>query len=232
LIRAGVKTSRLLVGKPSHAPHLSSSAILSSELVTQFRYLKAVHTRQLHSCGTANREKGANRGTMARKSTPQPLTLQNPIAHDEHNFIDNSKSPLSTTSPKSPRSPFKFTSSKISQGEQPSMQAAEPLQNRANLPTSQTSPSLLPLQQYSGDSGGQERQERERPARGGFFSNYKASKSSSRLQPSDTVRQVGEDKMSRDTDHPAMSGKVSPQETTRTGTTALVSSLQMSFTNC
>jgi hypothetical protein len=156
---------------------------------------------------------------MVRKSTPQPLTLQNPIAHDEHNFIDNSKSPLSATSPKSPRSPFKFTSSKKSQGEQPSMQAAEPLQNRTNLPTSQTTPSLSPLQQYSGDSGGQERQERERPARSGFFSNYKASKSSSRLQPSDTVRQVSEDNMSRDTDHPAMSGKVSPQETTRTGTT-------------
>ena len=164
---------------------------------------------------------------MARKSTPQPLTLQDPIVNDEQDFINNPKSPLSPTSPKSPRSPFRFTSSKKaqSQSEQPSMQAAEPLQNRTNLPTSQTTPSLSLPQQYSGDSGGQERQEREPPTRSGFFSNYKASKSSSRLQPSDTVRSVSEDNMSRDTDRPAMSGKVSSQETTRTGTNHPISSL-------
>ena len=166
---------------------------------------------------------------MVRKSTPQPLTLaESSNVDDEHDFLDSPRSPLSPKSPKSPRSPFKFTSTKrgaTSQGEQ-SMHAADPQQNRTtNLPPSQTSASLSALQQSSAASTGEERQDRERPTRSGFFSNYKASKSSSRLQSQDAGRQVTEDSMSRDTDRPAMSGKVSSQEATRSGTTHSVSSL-------
>ena len=165
---------------------------------------------------------------MARKSTPQPLTLADSANVDsEHDFLD---SPLSPKSPKSPRSPFRFTSSTKkealqSQVDQSSMHAADPAQNRTtNLPPSQTTPSLSALQQSSAGLSSEERQERERPTRSGFFSNYKASKSSSRLQSQDAGRLVTEDSMSRDTDHPAMSGKVSSQEATRSGTTLSVSS--------
>ena len=166
---------------------------------------------------------------MARKSTPQPLTLADPAnVDDEHDFHN---SPLSPKSPKSPRSPFRFTSSTKkggvqSQVDQSSMHAADPPQNRTtNLPPSQATPSLSALQQSSAGSSSEERQERERPTRSGFFSNYKASKSSSRLQSQDAGRLVAEDSMSRDTDRPAMSGKVSTKETARTGTTFIVSSL-------
>jgi hypothetical protein len=174
---------------------------------------------------------GRNRDTqakMARKSNPQPLTLGDAIYFDrerererEHNFLDSPSTPLSPKSPKSPKSPFKFTTKK-SQGEQ-SMQPAEPQQTqqtRADLPQSQTLPALY---QYSAGSGEEERQGRERPTRSGFFSNYKASKSSSRLQHSETVKPGTEDNMSRDTDRPAMPGKVSSQDAARNGTTHLVS---------
>jgi hypothetical protein len=167
---------------------------------------------------------------MARKSTPQPLTLADPtIVNDEHNFIDSPRSPLSPKSPRSPRSPFNFSSSSRKtqpKGEQPPMQAADSQQLRSTLPPSQTTPSLSTLQQTSGASGGQDNQERERPSRSGFFSNYKASKSSSRLQQNaDTVKQAAEDKMSRDTDRAGIGGKVSSQEKPRSGTTLFFLSL-------
>ncbi|KAE8448379.1 hypothetical protein EG329_009623 [Mollisiaceae sp. DMI_Dod_QoI] len=146
---------------------------------------------------------------MARKSTPQPLTLPNPtIVNDEHDFIDSSRSPLSPKSPRSPRSPFRFTSKK-SQSDFPSIEATES-QQLSSISASQTSPSLSTTQ----TSTGIQEKERERPARSGFFSNYKASKSSSRLQNQDSAKPQ-EDSMSRDTDHPAMSGKVSTKENSR-----------------
>lgn len=166
---------------------------------------------------------------MARKSTPQPLTLAGqPIVQDEHDFLDSPRSPLSPKSPKSPRSPFKFTSTKKgaqSQGEL-SMQAADPQQTRTtDLPPCQTPTSWPVLQQPSAVPSREDRQERERSTRSGFFSNYKVSKGSSRLQSQDATRQITEDGMSRDTDRPAMSGKVSSQVATRTGMILSVSSL-------
>ena len=207
--------------------------------MTQPRYpkLEAVHTRQrtilwqpTNRKGHSTNKQGAKaKAKMARKSTPQPLTLADPTnVDDEHHFIDSSLSPKS---PKSPRSPFRFTHStkKVgvqSQGEQSSVHVTDPQQTRTtNLPSSQTTPSLSALQQSSAGSSGEERQERERPTRSGFFSNYKASKSSSRLQSQDAGRLVTEDSMSRDTDRPAMSEKVSSQEATRSDTTHPVSSL-------
>lgn len=171
---------------------------------------------------------------MARKSTPQPLTLPNPtIVDGDSNFNDDPTSPLSPKSPRSPRSPFRFNSSKRTQSELPSLQAAAELQQpRATLSSSQTTPSFLALQQNSGGTEQQQQQQKqEHPARGGFFSNYKATKSSSRLQNNaDSTRQP-EDRMSRDTDRPAMSGKVSSRDKSRTGTTMQVSTLQMKMTN-
>ncbi|KAH6671360.1 hypothetical protein B0J14DRAFT_93765 [Halenospora varia] len=156
---------------------------------------------------------------MARK--PQPLTLTDPRTVDaEHQFLDNNPrsplsplSPLSPTSPKSPRSPFRFSTKKSQiQGAQP-MQVPDSHNSRTTLPPPQTSVSLSSLQQYTGASEAPEKEKQQRPARSGFFSNYKASKSSSRLQNAEQVRQVTEDNMSRDTDRP---GKVSSQETSRT----------------
>ncbi|KAG0650903.1 Glucocorticoid receptor DNA-binding factor 1 [Hyphodiscus hymeniophilus] len=161
---------------------------------------------------------------MARKSTPLPLNLAKPTTvDDDHDFLDSTRSPLSSKSPKSPRSPFKFISA--NKGVQPqaeqSMRVPETQQNRTtNIPPSQTFASLPTLQQLSAASTGEERQERERPTRSGFFSNYKASKSSSRLQPEDVAGKVSGDNISRDPDHSAMSGKVSPQEATRSDPTS------------
>lgn len=159
---------------------------------------------------------------MARKSTPLPLNIADDasIIDDEHDFLPSPRSPLTSKSPKSPISPFKFTTTTEkgpqSQGEQPQMHPTNPLQqNRTTsiLPPSQTSASLPALRQSSAASSSEERQERERPARSGFFSSYKASKSSSRLQPSDTGRPVTEGNMPRETDRPATSGQVSSSET-------------------
>jgi hypothetical protein len=167
---------------------------------------------------------------MARKSTPLPLNLaERTTVDDEHDFLDSPRSHLTPTSPKSPRSPFKFTSTKKggqSQGEQSMQATAPPQKPTTNL--SQTPTSLPALQESSAASSGEERQERERPTRSGFFSNYKASRSSSRLQSREAAREASEDSMSRDTDRPAMSGKVSSQEATRSGMTHLVSSLLLS----
>jgi hypothetical protein len=152
---------------------------------------------------------------MARKS-PQPLTLTDPRSVDPQQ-----QSPLSPKSPTSPKSPFRF-SSKKGQGEQPPMQIADTLSIRSTFPPSQNSVSLPSLQIDSTASGAPEKQEREKPARSGFFSNYKASKSSSRLQHADAAKHsTTEESMSRDTDRP---GKVSSQDVSRIGTTPSVSS--------
>ncbi|CZR50995.1 related to GTPase-activating protein beta-chimerin [Phialocephala subalpina] len=141
---------------------------------------------------------------MARKSTPQPLTLPTTTANDEHDFIDSPRSALSPKSPRSPRSPFRFNSKK-SQSDFPSIQAAES-QQVSTIPASQTSPSFSTQHNTIIPE-----KERERPSRSGFFSNYKASKSSSRLQNQERQQE----EMSRDTD-PAMSAKVSTKENSRT----------------
>ena len=135
-------------------------------------------------------------GAMARKSTPQPLALADPtIVGSEPEFFDNTRTPSSTKSPRSP----------------------------TRIPPSQTTQSLSAFQNNPGPSQEGVDRERDRPARGGFFSNYKASKSSSRIQPPDTFGDVGEDSMSRDTDRPAMPRKASSQDASRKGISCLVS---------
>lgn len=141
---------------------------------------------------------------MARKSTPQPLTLPTTIVSDENDFIDSPRSALSPKSPRSPRSPFRFNSKK-SQSDFQSIEAVES-QQVSSIPASQTSPSLSTTNNTIIPE-----KERERPSRSGFFSNYKASKSSSRLQN----QERRQEEMSRDTD-PAMSTKVSTKENSRT----------------
>ncbi len=159
---------------------------------------------------------------MTRKSMPQPLTLPDgpdstTVIDEQERFIASPTSPLSPKSPRSPRSPFRFNSSKRTQDDLPPMQVAESLQSRANIPSSQSLSSIQIL------PSGQENQIQERPARGGFFSNYKASKGSGRLQNQDAVRPAPkEEGMSRDTDRPAMASKVSAKESGRTGTSHVV----------
>jgi len=165
---------------------------------------------------------------MARKTTLQPLTLPEAtnVGDNSDYQLDSptSRSPFSQKSPRSPRSPFKFTTKKSHQNvDHPYIQGTE-AQTSRQLAYSQTVPSLS-TQQYTDSYRGQDQEEARE--RGGFFSNYKASKSSSRLQQATAslVRQEGEDNMSRDTDRPTMGGKVSSGESNRSGTTYLVSSL-------
>lgn len=104
------------------------------------------------------------------------------------------------------------------------MQGPEPhhSQHAADLPQSQTVPSLS---QYSAAEENNTSRERERPARTGFFSNYKASKSTTRFQSSaDAARPGTQDSMSRDAEQrPAMAGRVSSKESTRNSKTHFVS---------
>ncbi|KAF7893332.1 uncharacterized protein EAF02_000870 [Botrytis sinoallii] len=104
----------------------------------------------------------------------------------------------------------------------------------SGIPTSQTLPSLS---SYHSSPSPRTPDKgvgiKEKPSRTGFFSNYKASKSASKLQSSSSsnisrqVNVVEDNNMSRDTDRPAKSGKVSSQDTKRSGTTHSVSSLPL-----
>lgn len=167
---------------------------------------------------------------MGRKPTPRPLAIPPASLDDEDNnkIEPGPKSAPSLRSPRSPQSPFRF-STKLGQGfgDHPSMQPPEEQEPRRNFSSSPTTPSQPSFQVPFG-SERQERQEgRSRgqeqdrpstsPGKGGFFSNYKASKSSSRLQPVDTIRQVTEETMSRDTDRPTAPAKVASAETRRRG---------------
>lgn len=162
---------------------------------------------------------------MGRKPTPQPLAISPTGDDNEKNITDaGPKSAPSLRSPRSPRSPFRF-STKLGQGfgDHPSMQATEEQERRRNL-SSPTTPLQSTFQQTLGSDRPEGRErgpELDRPStspvKGGFFSNYKASKSSSRLQPADTIRQVTEDTMSRDTDNPVISGKASSTDGKRRG---------------
>jgi hypothetical protein len=178
---------------------------------------------------------------MGRKPTPQPLDISsrdgsgtgdrdsNGNFNNDRIYIDAPprSAPLSL---RSPRSPFRF-SSKVAQGgfgSQPLVHLVEHQDPSRNPPSSPTNPSIPTLQQPIG-FGRQEDlergQERERPStspvKGGFFSNYKASKSSSRLQPVDTIRQLTEETMSRDGDQPELSGSVSTLEGKKNGITLM-----------
>ncbi|KAF5877942.1 uncharacterized protein Bfra_000107 [Botrytis fragariae] len=93
----------------------------------------------------------------------------------------------------------------------------------SGIPTSQTLPSLSSFQSSSSprtpDKGVGIK---EKPSRTGFFSNYKASKV--QVNFNHHLLQIYH---AKDTDRPAMSGKVSSQDTKRSGTTHPVSSLPL-----
>ena len=172
---------------------------------------------------------------MARKNTPQPLTLAESTNITADSF---EQSPLSPVSPRSPRSPFsKFSATarklhsqqQVLQSDQQhqlqkSVPAAETQPSRittttttnTTLPASQTPPSLSSQKQQQQQQTPIDKQEKDRPSRGGFFSNYKASKSSGRLQDKAEARQVQEDSMSRDTDGAGLAG-VSSKDKPRSG---------------
>jgi hypothetical protein len=169
---------------------------------------------------------------MARKPTPQPLSISSSQSEEADTVDAGPKSSQSLKSPRSPRSPFRF-STKLGQGfgEQPSMQGAEIQESHRDFsssPTTTSAPSLsqtlISGRQSSRDRGREQDRPGTSPAKGGFFSNYKASKSSSRLQ-SETAKQA-EDSMSRDNDRPAMLGKVSASDGNRSGKTLVVSNFK------
>jgi len=166
---------------------------------------------------------------MGRKPTPQPLALSpTSFTEEENNIIEpGPKTAPSLRSPRSPRSPFRF-STKLGQGfgDQPSIQSTEEHEYQRIFSSSPTTPSQSSFQQSSvsdrqeGRSRGQEQaRPSTSPGKSGLFSNYKASKSSSRLQPVDTIRQVPEETMSRDTDRPIVSTKVTSSEARKRGNT-------------
>ncbi|KAJ5032539.1 uncharacterized protein L3040_009140 [Drepanopeziza brunnea f. sp. 'multigermtubi'] len=172
---------------------------------------------------------------MARKSIPLPLTLPNSTDVDDE---PDSHSPLSPRSKakshskshsksnsksmsRSPRSPFRFHASKSSSkkvpSDSPSMQAAAAAESQhtpsttRSLSASHILPTLSTLQPDLGQ------EQKERPARSGFFANYKASKNSHRSQKNRTGSAgQQEDRMSRDADRPAMHARVSSKDTSRT----------------
>lgn len=184
--------------------------------------------------------------TMARKPAPQPLAIPAPAitttaaaaaaaataAVTGDDSPETSLAPLSAPapapafrSPRVPRSPFRFSSAKLGQSfsDHPSMQPAERGQQtrrkgQPSLPN--TDPSLLLARQ---EIEGRERPSTS-PARGGFFSSYKSSKSSSRSQPSESTTRPVEERTSRDSDRPATLANVSAPDAAGSGKTAIVSS--------
>lgn len=156
-------------------------------------------------------------------------------------------SPLSPSTPKSPRSPFKFSlkaasynNNSIKSGRRPSMQASEAQQqqqpqesqqegredeNRIDLPNSPTS-SFHPDSQTQIPSASPEAkrgsQATKRQGKGGFFSNYKASKSSTRVNAHNKPQVSDESMPSREHHQPEMTSKVavsSAAEAKRNGMT-------------
>lgn len=164
---------------------------------------------------------------MGRKATPQPLAIPpSSLENDNASGIDpGPKSAPSLRSPTSPRSPFRF-STKLGQGfgDNPSIRSTEEQERRRNFSSSPTTPLQPTFQHHLGSDrqeGRDRRPELDRPstspAKGGFFSNYKASKSSSRLQQAENLRQATEETMSRDTDRPVGSVKIASSEGKRRG---------------
>jgi hypothetical protein len=165
---------------------------------------------------------------MARRSNLEPLTLdESTTAPDTLQYVEGPKTPVTPKSPRSPRSPFRFTTKKPQlEDDQPPTHAADP-PSRTALPASHTTPSLSTLQRQAAHAG-EEKNDKGQPARSGFFGNYKASKSSSRLQ-SDSARPASEDNMSTDADRSVITRKVSSQEPTRSGTTHPVSAFSYHY---
>lgn len=167
----------------------------------------------------------ARKANMARRPTVQQLTMdESATVPDGNNHqYEDPKTPVTPKSPRSPRSPFRFPSKKPQQEDEnhnPQMQGADP-QSRVNLPSSQTTSSLSNLQRAPTPAA-DEKNERTQPVRSGFFGNYKASRSSNRLQ-SDSARPANEESISQDAERPVTTRKVSAQEPIRTGTTLHVS---------
>ncbi|POS85613.1 hypothetical protein EPUL_004221 [Erysiphe pulchra] len=129
---------------------------------------------------------------MTRKSVPpQPLKLTDPKSNNDnsnsHENASPTPSPISPTAKSSSRSPFKFNSKKVfattestTQSERVSRPGTESQYPTPSSPLSQTAFSLTSLSISTVDQEGHER--REKPSRSSFFSNYKASRSLSRLQ--------------------------------------------------
>ena len=168
---------------------------------------------------------------MARKSNPQPLSLSDSNTGAENNYtnLQLANSPLTATSPTlSPRSPYLSNpkrSRSRGRGEQPSMHTADGQTGRRD-PTTPTNSSSVSLHRPT-QSAVAAAKEPPGTARGkqsnkGFFSNYKASKTNN------TIRQVSDEGMSRDTDRSAMTGPVTITESKKSGENIYASGLACS----
>ncbi|CCU74894.1 putative rho GTPase activator [Blumeria hordei DH14] len=134
---------------------------------------------------------------MGRKSiSPQPLNLPDPKSISDHlHFLDSARSAGSPVSPTSKlsgtRSPFKFNSKKA---QAQTLPATENTQSSKQAPDIPPSSVTLPFHQPAvsqqtppNEPAEVEKPERrERASRSSFFNNYKASRSSNRLQSEKT----------------------------------------------
>lgn len=134
-----------------------------------------------------------------RKSSPGTELNKHIRSNNESSAsICSPLTPLSPTTPKSPRSPFKFTlkpasyNNSIGPGGRPSMQVPDAQQHRKQerddenrSSTTPTSPQLFHLdsqnQTASAKTAEAIAEGPKRQGKGGFFSNYKASKSTSKV---------------------------------------------------
>ncbi|KAI0999594.1 hypothetical protein K3495_g8603 [Podosphaera aphanis] len=162
---------------------------------------------------------------MTRRSIPpQPLKLPDPRSISDHiNFLECARSAVSpvqpTTKPTGSRSPFKFNSKKVQTQPHAHTTQTEDT-SKSSQPSScnsQLSSSNFPFQDTvsvhslpSSPVEPQRQERRERPSRSSFFNNYKASRSSNRLQTdfgSHSVTCV--DNMLKDNVRPTLGSRVS-----------------------
>ncbi|KAK5663314.1 hypothetical protein OQA88_3742 [Cercophora sp. LCS_1] len=167
---------------------------------------------------------------MGRKAVPQPLTLADSMRPDGDprvgETVQNS-GPPEATSPRSPRSPFRFGQKKTEGASGPQvLQVTEVLQQEqqqqqhqiqqpanpsddTSYPPPLASPTLhsrrrdqSPAQQQRGRR--HQRQDETKASKSGFFHFGKSAKSTDRLNTSQSTDPRSET-MSRDSDHPALS---------------------------
>ncbi|KAK0632410.1 hypothetical protein B0T14DRAFT_404641, partial [Immersiella caudata] len=151
---------------------------------------------------------------MGRKPVPQPLPLEGSMRPDDPRLGETGPktAPPDTTSPRSPRSPFRFGQKKAdSAAESQVLQVTELQQSiqQHSLDDTLTSPTHQAQRRDQSPAQSQQRgrrhqrQDESKASKSGFFHFGKSSKSTDRLNTYPTTER-GEI-MSRDSDHPSLS---------------------------
>ncbi len=180
---------------------------------------------------------------MGRKAVPQPLTLADSMRPGEDPRVGETvpnSAPPNTSSPRSPRSPFRFGQKKTEgaaagpqalhvtdvlqhqwqptqQSQQQQHQIAQPAKpSEDSYPPELASPAQSPFHKRDQSPAQQQRgrnhqrQDEDKSSKSGFFFFSKSAKSSDRLNTYPTTDVRGET-MSRDSDHPNLSKQSTQQ---------------------